>query len=39
VSGANKVFDEAGKLTDETIREKLKGFVEGFEAFVVGTSR
>jgi chromate reductase len=34
VSGANKVFDEAGKLTDETIREKLKGFIAGFEAFI-----
>jgi chromate reductase len=34
VSGANKLFDETGKLTDEPTREKLKGFMAGFEAFV-----
>jgi len=34
VSGANKLFDEKGKLTDEPTREKLKSFVSGFEAFV-----
>ena len=34
VSGANKLFDETGKLTDEPTREKLKGFVAGFETFI-----
>jgi chromate reductase, NAD(P)H dehydrogenase (quinone) len=34
VSGANKLFDERGNLTDEATLEKLKGFVSGFETFV-----
>lgn len=34
VSGANNLFDETGKLTDEPTREKLKGFIAGFETFV-----
>jgi len=33
VSGAAKVFDKDGRLTDETIRSRLGGFVKGFVEF------
>lgn len=33
VSGARKLFDEEGNLTDTPTREKLKGFLEGFVGF------
>lgn len=33
VDGAGKVFDEAGALTDEKVRERLVAYVEGFCAF------
>ena len=36
VSGANKVFDADGKLIDNDVRERLKKFVDGFAAFVIG---
>lgn len=34
VSHAGQAFDGDGNLTDETVRERLRGFVEGFVAFV-----
>jgi chromate reductase, NAD(P)H dehydrogenase (quinone) len=34
VSGARQSFDEQGNLIDEKVREKLKPFVAGFEAFI-----
>ena len=34
VSSARQSFDAQGNLTDEKIREKLKAFVAGFEAFI-----
>jgi NAD(P)H-dependent FMN reductase len=33
VSGANKVFDEAGRLTDEKLRERIRAFIAGFAEF------
>lgn len=33
VSRAGGIFDDAGRLTDERVREQLKAFVEGFNAF------
>jgi NAD(P)H-dependent FMN reductase len=38
VSRARSVFDDAGRLTDQTVTEQLRGFVEGFSEFV-GSSR
>jgi len=34
VSGAAKLFDEQGKLTDETTRRSLSDFLDGFLAFL-----
>jgi hypothetical protein len=34
VSGAGKVFDEDGRLADDTMRERLEDFVDGFIEFV-----
>ena len=34
VSHAHKAFDEAGRLTDDAVRERLRRFLEGFAAFV-----
>ena len=34
VSGANGVFDANGQLVDDQIRDQLKRFMAGFEAFV-----
>ena|SRR5688572_18159076 len=34
VSSARQSFDAQGNLTDEKVREKLKTFVAGFEAFI-----
>jgi NAD(P)H-dependent FMN reductase len=34
VSRAQGVFDEHGKMTDETIRKQLEQFLEGFVEFV-----
>jgi NAD(P)H-dependent FMN reductase len=33
VNGAMKLFDSSGNLTDETIRSRLKSYLEGFVAF------
>lgn len=33
VSNAAKVFDDAGRLTDDAIRSRLEAFVAGFAAF------
>jgi chromate reductase, NAD(P)H dehydrogenase (quinone) len=33
VSGASRLFDPDGRLTDEPTRERLKKFVEGFATF------
>ena len=38
VSGASRVFDEGGHMVDEQIRERLKSFMAGFEAFI-GSAR
>jgi len=37
VSGAAQVFDEAGRLVDDAVREKLVKFMAGFAAFVGGS--
>ena len=34
VSRAQGVFDEHGKMTDETIRKQLEQFLKGFVEFV-----
>jgi NAD(P)H-dependent FMN reductase len=34
VSGAGKVFDAGGQLTDAALRERLRAYVEAFVAFV-----
>ena len=34
VSGAGGLFDAQGELTDETTREQLRTFLEGFAAFI-----
>jgi NAD(P)H-dependent FMN reductase len=34
VSNARQSFDGQGNLTDEKVRERLKAFVSGFEAFI-----
>jgi NAD(P)H-dependent FMN reductase len=34
VSGAGKIFDEDGRLTDDAMRERLEDFVDGFIEFV-----
>jgi chromate reductase len=34
VSGANRVFDEAGRLVDEQIRSQLRIFMAGFAEFI-----
>ena len=36
VSGADKLFDVSGKLTDAATRERLSDFVRKFAEFVVG---
>jgi chromate reductase len=33
VSGANKLFDETGRLTDEKLRERIGAFIAGFAEF------
>ena len=39
VSAAGKVFDEDGRLLDQTIRTRLETFVAGFAAFVTERRR
>jgi NAD(P)H-dependent FMN reductase len=39
VSGAAKVFDDAGKLTDPAVRGQLEKYMTGFAQFVVRQSR
>lgn len=34
VSGAAKIFDEDGRLTDDAMREQLEDFIDGFIEFV-----
>jgi len=34
VSGANRVFDEAGQLVDEQVRAQLRTFMSGFAEFI-----
>jgi NAD(P)H-dependent FMN reductase len=34
VGGANRVFDEAGRLLDDQLRLQLRSFMEGFAAFI-----
>ena len=36
VSGAAKVFDAEGRLTDAALRERLRVYMEQFAAFVAG---
>jgi len=36
VSRAGNVFDQAGELVDDTVREQLRKFVRGFSQFVEG---
>jgi len=36
VGGANKVFDDSGRLVDERVRSELTTFMEGFVEFAVG---
>jgi NAD(P)H-dependent FMN reductase len=37
VGGASKVFDPAGKLADETIRTRLRGYLRGFVEFAASS--
>lgn len=39
VSGAAKVFDADGKLTDEDLRKRLRVYMEQFAAFVGATAK
>jgi chromate reductase, NAD(P)H dehydrogenase (quinone) len=39
VSGAAKVFDEQGALTDERTRDALRGFLQGYVAYVRSIAR
>lgn len=39
VSRAGGIFDDAGRLTDERVRDQLKTFVEGFHAFAGDEAR
>jgi len=39
VSAAGKVFDEEGRLLDQTVRTRLEAFVAGFAAFVTQRRR
>jgi chromate reductase len=39
ISGAAKVFDGAGRLTDDATRDRVRAFVEGFAAFVEAQRR
>ena len=34
VGGAEKVFDASGRLVDDTVRRRLRAYLEGFVAFV-----
>ena len=34
VSGASKIFDEQGQLTDERLRERLRDYLVGFAGFM-----
>jgi hypothetical protein len=34
VSGAGKVFDPSGVLTDADVRKRLQDFIAGFAAFI-----
>jgi chromate reductase len=34
ISGAGKVFDADGRITDAVIQDRIRAFVEGFAAFV-----
>jgi chromate reductase len=36
VSRAGNVFDQAGELVDDTVREQLRKFVRGFSQFIQG---
>ncbi|TXK62098.1 NADPH-dependent FMN reductase [Alkalisalibacterium limincola] len=38
VSRAGGIFDEAGRLSDERVREQLKAFIEGFHGFATRRS-
>jgi len=37
VSGASKIFDAEGRLTDEATRARLRDYIEGFARFFSGT--
>ncbi len=39
VTGASDVFNDAGELVDERIREQLRKYLEGFAEFVAKTRR
>jgi NAD(P)H-dependent FMN reductase len=39
VSGANNVFDEAGRLTDDKLRERIRAFITGFAEFASSSAR
>jgi hypothetical protein len=34
VSGANRVFDDSGRLLDEDVRSQLQTFMAGFAGFI-----
>jgi NAD(P)H-dependent FMN reductase len=34
VSGAGKIFDASGQLTDAALRERLRAYIEAFIAFI-----
>jgi NAD(P)H-dependent FMN reductase len=39
ISGAGKVFDAEGRVTDAATRDRIRAFVEGFAAFVESQRR
>ena len=39
ISGAGKIFDASGAITDEATRERVHRFAEGFARFATAQSR
>lgn len=39
VSGANKLFDDAGRLSDDKLRERIRAFITGFAEFAGSSAR
>ena len=39
ISGAGKIFDASGAITDDATRERVHRFAEGFARFATAQSR